>query len=205
MVRKIIFVLCCLVAVATGTQSVSAEEVTTEIMQEELQEEEQIVLDPPNNSHLTEEEIVILASETAIETISDIYDEGTLNSTYTTYFRDYVGHLGLDDHYVYARTGQYVYTLFYGDISLDGTTFRMGKCTRVDITTSSGYNSSYTMSSTNINSYTLNVGNNIVYSDLGAYPMFEGRGEVFQYVQTITICVMGFVVLLRWLFNSSSR
>lgn len=203
MVRQIVFILFCLVALATGKQTVYATEPTTEIVLDLEDEQTEIVTGSTNNStpHLTEEEIVTLAATTAIETISDIYDEGTLNSTYINYFRDYMGHLGIDDHYVHARTGQYTYTLFYGDISLTGNTFNMGNVTRVDITTSSGYNSNYTISINELSSYKLNVGNNIVYSDLGNYPMFEGRSEVLQYVQTFSIAIMCLCMLARGIFK----
>lgn len=207
MVRKVVLCfLFCLVALATGKQTVFATEPTTEIQLDIVEEQNEIVYDTVNNSnnstsHLTEEQIVTLAATTAVETISDIYDEGTLNSTYINYFRDYMGHLDIDDHYLHARTGQYTYTLFYGDISLTGSTFNMGNVTRVDITTTSGYNSSYTISSSELSSYNLNVGNNIVYSDLGSYPMFEGRSEVLQYVQTISIAIMCLCMLTRGLFK----
>lgn len=190
--------LFCLIAIATSKQTVFATEPTTEIEVIEEEQTQPIII----NQGMTQEEIVTLAATTAVETISDIYDEGTLNSTYINYFRDYMAHLDINDHYLHARTGQYTYTLFYGDITLNGSTFNMGNVTRVDITTTSGYNSSYTISTSNLSSYRLDVGNNIVYSDLGSYPMFEGRGEVLQYVQTFSIGIMCLCMLVRGIFRS---
>lgn len=130
----------------------------------------------------------------------DIYDNGTISSTYTTMFTGLANKLSPLDDYVFCRSGQYTYTLAYGDLNLNGASFSGSDITLVTLTTNTGYNSTYTYTTTTQGSFSLNAGNNLVYSNLGNYPLL---GEVvsYDYIQTLLFCVFALCVFIRPVFN----
>lgn len=122
----------------------------------------------------------------------DVY-EGNPSNTQLQYFRDIIPGIGLGDHYVAFRSGQYTYTMLVGDISYDNGIFSSAdSCTVYYLETNNSYNGYYTYSVFEVDSISLNPEDKIIYSDLGQFPQLEERGAKYEILTTIliaTICV----------------
>lgn len=118
-----------------------------------------------------------------------------LSSTYTNYYRDIVGGLGFNDHYVHFRSDQYTYILVTGALSFDNGIFRLEDSGKIyTIVNTTGTQNNYQRYSVrDINDFTLIVEDKIVYSDLGNYPQFEERG---QGMKSLTRSCFAFFLLL---------
>lgn len=132
-----------------------------------------------------------------------IYD-GTISTTYLTIFRDVVSNLGIFDDYVFYRSGQYEYALIAGDLNYDGTRIRLsGSGTQYVLTYQSNYGSDnyYHWEVSDISSFSLTMGDYLVYSNLGNYPTLEGRETIYAFGTFFTLCVLGLCALLRSCFG----
>lgn len=109
---------------------------------------------------------------------------GTISDTYLDYLEGIVQKLPYNDHYVIWRSGQYAYTLAYGEnIKLDGSRFT-GECDVVNLyRDDSSYNNNWYVEY-DTDTLSLNTGSLYVYSDLGLYPTVE-RG--FSDIEAKTI------------------
>ena len=110
--------------------------------------------------------------------LGDTYP-GTISDTYLDYFEGIVQKLPFNSHYVIWRSGNYSYTLAYGeDIALNGSTFT-GDCNTVQIyRESDSYNSTWYVAQGS-DTLSLNSDSLFVYSDLGMYSTVErGLGVI---------------------------
>ena len=131
----------------------------------------------------------------------EVYNDGTVSSTYTTYFRDILASASPFDDYIYWRSGQYEYSLVVGDLSYSGGRFTSSdSCTHYKFTTSSGYNSTFSYSTTSINDFSLSVGNALVYSNLGNYPNLTDRGDFYALASLLLLLVALCMYLVRSVF-----
>lgn len=127
--------------------------------------------------------------------------EGTVSTTYTTYFTQILNKEYNSD-YVVFRSGQYTYTMLTGNIELNGSIFSGSNLKEYTFTTSSSYNS-YTQFSTQENqSLNMNASNYIVYSNLGDYPTLVEKGDNIQYATSIIFCVFMLIYVLQFIFNT---
>lgn len=143
---------------------------------------------------------VMLVEEVEEQTSLEVYSltgsyYGTISDTYLDYFEGIVQKLMPDEHYVIWRSGQYAYTMVYGEnIILDGTTFT-GDGTAVDVYRASDSYSADWYVSTSAQSLDLDASLLFCYSDLGMYPTLE-RG--FSSLESSSLL---FVVVLMFLFS----
>lgn len=108
-------------------------------------------------------------------TLSGSYP-GTIADTYLNYFRGIVQKLSWDEHYVVYRSGQYSYTLVYGnEVALSGSRF-IGSGNVVNIYRSGSSSSYEWYVSYSTDTLSLTAGSLFVYSDLGAYPELREGG-----------------------------
>lgn len=116
--------------------------------------------------------------------------EGNPSSTYITYFRDILSGIGFNENYVAFRSGQYEYTMVVGDLSYDGTSFNLDSSGTVyKFTTDNSYNSYYSYSVTDLSVFNLNPDDKIVYSDLGQFPQLLERGDKFEMLTAVLVCI----------------
>lgn len=136
-----------------------------------------------------------------------IYTEGNLSSTYTTIFEDVVSGISPSKNYVYYRSGQYEYTLAVGDNMklVDGIVYSTENTDLYIITTASGYNSNYTYSISSVPDFQLSLGDSLVYSNLGDYPLLEERGVLYEYLQTYIIIIFALCCFVRSIFAFTYR
>lgn len=125
--------------------------------------------------------------------------EGSISSSYLDYARDLLPKVGLEEDYVFYRSGQYDYMFVHGDIDCSGGRFS-GDVHYHEFNTGSGYNSSPTMVSDSMNGWSLDTQNRIVYSSLGDFPTIEERGAQHETIQTILIVIIALCVFIRGLF-----
>lgn len=128
----------------------------------------------------------------------NVYDEGTLNTTYTTYFRDIVAGVGLKDEYVAFRSGQYEYTLIIGQLEYEnGVISSQERCTtytfRADGTQ---YNNQYKYYVDWVDTVSLDTENHILYSSVGDFPQLIERGANYEVYTAVllTICCVSVVI-----------
>lgn len=136
-----------------------------------------------------------------------VYDGGNLSSTYTTYFRDILSGTSILDNYIAFRSGQYEYTMIVGNLEVqDGivTLSESGK-EYVFYTETSGYNSQYRYNVNEITDFSLEIGDYIIYSDIGDYPELIERGAKFEILACITLCVLMLCIVISRIFYYRKR
>lgn len=136
-----------------------------------------------------------------------VYSEGTLSSTYITYFKDIVAGLDPSQKYVAYRSGQYSYTLAVGNLSISGTTISSSDTVTLYVyeSSSSGYSSNYTYSVSTVTDFSLDIDNYIVYSNLGNYPILEERGVIYEYTFLYVAIIIGLCMFIRSIFSFTYR
>lgn len=142
---------------------------------------------------MTEEEIALLESGT-LYAVGDTTGYGTISDSYLDYFEGIVQKLTPDQHYVIWKSGDYSYTLAYGESIKESTGIFTGACDTVQIyrDASSGYNTNW-YTTTGSGELSLNSASLFVYSDLGMYPTVE-RGFSSLEAHTILFAV-GFAIV----------
>lgn len=118
---------------------------------------------------------------------------GTISDTYLNYFRGIVQKLDWKEHYVVYRSGQYSYTMVYGEeVSLNGTRFTgTGNVVNIHRNSSSSSTDWYVSYSTD--NLALSAGSLFVYSDLGAYPELKEGGTSLEFAALLF--AVGFAVV----------
>lgn len=118
---------------------------------------------------------------------------GTISDTYLNYFRGIVQKLDWKEHYVVYRSGQYSYTMVYGEeVALSGTRFTgSGNVVNLYRNTSSSNSDWYVGYSTD--TISLSAGSLYVYSDLGMYPTLKEGGSSLEF--TALLFAVGFAVV----------
>lgn len=136
-------------------------------------------------------------SATALATTYSPYN-GSISTQIITYFEDILVKVSPSSDYVVFRGDQYDYYLVYGDLELNGVVFSgSGAVDVVRINTNSGYNTTYNLSSFTDSSFRLNAGDYICYSNLGHFPGFETRGEVYNYASLVVLVSLCLALLLH--------
>lgn len=110
--------------------------------------------------------------------------DGSISTTYTTYFSGVVDKLGIED-YVLIRSGQYEYMFVYGDLTLTGHTFT-GSGTILTINT---YQSTR-VSEEYDNNITISVGDYMAYSNLGSYPALSVGSTKAQFYELLWLIIV---------------
>lgn len=127
-----------------------------------------------------------------------VYDNGSLGTTYITYFKDILSGTDFRDNYVAFRSGQYSYSLIVGELeNNNGVISSLSPVKEYRFyTESSGYNSQYQYSVTDLNNFSVNTDNNIIYSDCGDFPELIERGAKFETLNTILLVIfmLSFVI-----------
>lgn len=176
MVRKIIILLCCF---AIGSSTAYADTTTEQNYPVSvLSETEQI-------------EMYALQEEAY---------QGTISTTYVTFFRDIASTLPVSHDYVMLRTGDNTYKMYSGDFINEGEDFYMqgdGYVHTINYNSSSGYgNYYYSYSVDTTSDVTLSSNGQLIYSNLGGYPSLTERSASIEYATFIAVFALciGFVL-----------
>lgn len=129
---------------------------------------------------------------TAHATSYDVYD-GNPSNTYIQYYRDILSGIPITKNYVVFRSGQNQYVMVVGDLVHNNGLFTSdAECSVYTMETSGNYNSYYSYNIDTIDSFYLDAGDKIIYSDLGTYPQLEERGakyEILTAILIVAVCV----------------
>ena len=199
-------------ALSGGDSNAPADSAVIEEPEEEQVEDpvegpEEEPLEPLIDSSIDERS----AAESAL--LQSTYDPTTqyqLSTQNISIFEGLVAKVPLNQHYVYWRESQNQYCFAYGDITLQGNGVFVGNGSitlcRYTGVSSSGYSIYYTWDSVTDNAFTLRAGENLVYSDLGAYPSL-GEREVLRYQKAETFVVFSVIcfILIERLRLAMSR
>lgn len=120
-----------------------------------------------------------------------VYQDGSISNTYVTYFKDIVSGIGFQENYVAFRSGQYEYTMVVGRLDRDGDSITLtdqGKIYQFRNTTTSGYSSYYKYYVNDISNFSLDLTDDILYTDLGDYPELIERGDKYEML-SVLLCL----------------
>ena len=163
-----------------------SQETDTEVDETEEVEEkpEMVFYDSEGLPYLTTEAPLLGDSRA-----TGVYSSVT-GGTYTDVAAHMVVKSGWNDDYLFYRSGQYSYTLVMGDLELSNTRFTGEGCKCVDFVytnTSAGYTMSFRTSDIDVD-----AGANIVYSNLGDYPVLsveEMQFKLLAYISAVALCM----------------
>lgn len=128
--------------------------------------------------------------------------DGTPSNTYITYYRDMLAKYPASADYVVFRSSQYEYIMAVGDLDENGARIQAGS--EVDIcaiSTNNGYNSNYSITYRTESGFVLDVGDEIIYSNLGRYPCLEERRDIVDYATLFVLSACAMCGLFRSVFE----
>lgn len=137
----------------------------------------------------------------------EVYENGSLSSTYITYFKDIVSGIGFNDNYVAFRNGQYSYIMVVGDLDYNNNVISLvgdGK-SYTFTTNSTNYNSQYNYYVADINNFSVNCDNNIIYSDVGDFPQLIERGDKYAIFTAFLLCIAFVCIVINRIFFNRKR
>lgn len=151
--------------------------------------------------------VMTLSEEESLELYAlsvDAY-QGTINTTYLTFFKDIVSGISIFDDYVFYRSGNSDYCMVVGDIELNGTTFELlgeGKQYEISqVNGGAGTNSYYSLSVSAVSDLSIRARDYLVYSNLGHYPRLEERGVVYEFAMLTAFIIFCACCLVRPISN----
>lgn len=119
----------------------------------------------------------------------NVYAEGNISTTYVQYFKDILSGEKINSDYIAFRSGQYSYTMVVGDLDYtNGVVSLKESGTIYTFTQSGNYNSTYSYNCDTINNFSVSVGDNIVYSNVGHFPHLIERSA---HIETFTLVLLG--------------
>ena len=149
---------------------------------------------------------VCLLMSVAMQAHADtVYPDGNINTSYLQYFKDVSPKIGINDDYVFYRSGQYEYKLITGELDYDGGYFFGSNVKSLTLSLTNAYSSSYIWTSEALTSWDLTTSGYMVYSNLGDYPELIERGDYLATASIILLVIGFFAFYLRSIFVYSLR
>lgn len=161
--------------------------------------------------------IVVVVALAIISTVSinasaaEVYNEGNISTTYVTYFRDMLSKVSPSDDYVFYRSGQYEYSMVVGDLDYSNGRISFNyidepcKVYKITQSTGSSYNQTYSFTVTNYSDFSLNVGNSLIYSNLGDFPDLIERGDYLETALVLLVLVVVCMYITSRIFGFCLR
>ncbi len=119
---------------------------------------------------------------------NDVYDDGMISDTYLNLAKGLLSYVPLEHDYVFARVGQYEYIFATGDFSAGFS--GSGEPVRVyELSTRTGSNNRYSYVYYDDSSFSLTIGQGLVYSNLAPYPTLTGADRFTDIVYLIALVI----------------
>lgn len=125
-----------------------------------------------------------------------VYQEGNISSTYITIFRDLIPKKGIQDDYLFFRSGQYEYVMLIGELEYQDGVFLGDAATEYRIITNNGYNADYTYTVQEVTDISLVPLDSLVYSNLGQYPELQEQTDYLIFAQVLMMVIYLCLILL---------
>lgn len=136
----------------------------------------------------------------------NVYNEGNMNTTYITYFKDILSGSGFSDNYVAFRSGQYEYTMIVGKLEYNNGVISLSEKGKQYVFNQTGnYYATHNYEVSEISNFSINTGNYIIYSDVGNYPQLIERGAKYEMLTTLLLSTMCISVVVNRIFYKRSR
>lgn len=149
---------------------------------------------------------LLIAAATVTANAQSVY-EGTISSTYTEIAEKI--NISVSDDYVFFRSGQYTYTLVCGDFEYSAGNFNLsgsGKMYTITQVNGTGYSASYySYAVSDVDSYTIETGGKLVYSNLAGYPTLNNGSDVYMLCCLVLLSVLCLCFFIRPLFKFTMR
>lgn len=146
--------------------------------------------------------VVALCGSMATQAQAYTAYDGTPSNSYITYYRDMLAKYPASADYVVFRSSQYEYIMAVGQLDDTGTRIVAdGEVQICVISTNSGFNSNYAIDYRAESGFVLDVGNEIIYSNLGHYPGLEERRDIVDYATFFVLCSCAVCSLFRGVFE----
>lgn len=193
-VRKVLLVCLCMLCLSVPS---FAEEVYTESTLDVIAVDEQTVTLYAEQAESADGKSVTGSSgqDITVYSSSVVYDEGTISTTYIEIARGLVKYVPFGKDYVFARTGQYEYIFAVGD-------FEQGFSGSAEIwkIIVGGYNTNYSFTHYSDSSFSLSVGNGMIYSSVAPYPSLEGVNFSYAlvFISSFALCMFGVWSIIRF-------
>lgn len=134
-----------------------------------------------------------------------LYGESSvISSSFLSLFDRLSLSVGIKDYVLY-RSGQYEYTLVYGDLVWDGVSFSGSDVSFCSVQTYNGYSGDYLWSSGDLSSFSLLVSGRLVYSSLGGFPQLDFNGYYVFLFFSIVLLAYVFIRLCLNIFSAAGR
>jgi len=124
---------------------------------------------------------------------NDVYDDGMIQDSYLNLAKGLLHHVPLEHDYVFARVGQYEYIFATGDFSA-GFSGSGEPVLVYELSTRSGSYNQYSYAFYEDSSFSLTVGQGLVYSNLAPYPTLTGTDrstDILYVIALVIACVFG--------------
>lgn len=194
-IKNFFFVLGICIYLSVLSLPALAEEVYTESTLEVIVVDEQTVTLYADQAEAADGESVTASSDIIVYSSAVVYDQGTISSTYLEIAKGLIKYVPFNQDYVFARTGQYEYIFAVGD-------FNQGFSGSAEIwkIIVGGYNTNYSFIHYTDSSFSLSVGNGMIYSSIAPYPSLEGVdfSYALMFISAFALCMFGIWTIIRF-------
>lgn len=184
----------CLLFLCLFSSFAFAESVYTESTMDVIAVDEYTVTVYADQANADGETVTDSSTDITVYSSEVVYDDGMISSTYLDLARGLIKYVPFGQDYVFARTGQYEYIFSVGD-------FEEGFFGSAEIwkITTGNYNSNYTFSHYTDGSFSLSVGNGLIYSSVAPYPSLEGVDYSYAlfFVSAFALCLFAVWSIIR--------
>lgn len=126
--------------------------------------------------------------------------DGTISSSYTQIFQDILPKKSFSDNYVFLRSGQNEYKMYFGKFLYENQVLTAdGSCYGYTLNVNSGYNSGYSFSQFREDNVVIDPGSALIYSDLGPWPTLQEPVEFWMYAIFLLGLIWLMYGVIHWL------
>lgn len=194
-VKKYLFVFGLFFYLCILSSPAQAETVYTESTLDVIAVDEQTVTLYADEADASGESVTAASNNITVYSSSIVYDEGTISTTYLEIARGLVKYVSFGQDYVFARTGQYEYLFAVGD-------FEEGFSGSAEVwkIIVGNYSSNYSFIHYTDSSFSLSVGDGVIYSSVSPYPSLEGNDYSYAilFVSSFVLCLFGVWSIIRF-------
>lgn len=125
--------------------------------------------------------------------------DGSISTSYITYFQDMLPKKPISENYVFLRSSQYEYKMFVGKFTYENMVLTAdGSCYVYTLNVNNGYNSTFSFSQSREDGVVVDPGSIMIYSDLGPWPTLQEPIEYWAYSIFVLLLAWFLYEVIRW-------